>query len=393
MNVLLLSEHYYPKVGGTVSYVENTARQLAKEGIHVFLLVPALGKLKSVTSTPHQEPNLTLLEIGVADHSIQFNSEERTILCNWVKDNITQLIEQYNIEVVHLLFGLFLAEALNTLQLKQLGIKTINTIHNIPPQECANSWKGDTHLNYYKDNIRKFGVKWINKKRIKKNVFDTYIVPSQMVKNELSNYISSSKINVIAHGGAEYIHTLKKTETKNNKIQLLTVGGMVPHKNQHLIPAIAAHLKKENIDFVWNIVGPARNERYVDTIKLALVNFKLTGNVYLHNKATNEELKAFYSHTNMYIQLSAEEGFCMTVLDAIAYGIPTLGPPVGAIPEMLELVGGTLIENHLPTLKPIITHYCKILDSIQISPTLLNKFKQHYTWSNAAEQLIKIYNG
>jgi len=80
-------------------------------------------------------------------------------------------------------------------------------------------------------------------------------------------------------------------------------------------------------------------------------------------------------------------------LDAIAYGIPTLGTPAGAIPEMLELVEGTIIERHLPTLKPIITHYCKILNNLTIDNDLLNKFKSTYTWKNAATQLISIYNG
>ena len=94
----------------------------------------------------------------------------------------------------------------------------------------------------------------------------------------------------------------------------------------------------------------------------------------------------------MYIQLSNEEGFCMTVLDAIAYGIPTLGTPVGAIPEMLELVEGTIIENHLPTLKLTIEHYIKIIDTLTIQPNLLEKFKSTCEWSAAAEQLIQLYS-
>ena len=393
MTVLLLSEHYYPKVGGTVSYVENTAKQLAKEGIQVFLLVPALGTLKNISSVKHEQPNLTLLELGVANNSIQFNNDERTIFCDWVKHNITQLIKQYNIEIVHLLFGLFLAEVLNTLQLKQLGIKTINTIHNVPPYECSNSWKGDNTLNYYKDKIRKIGVKWINKKRIKKNEFDTYIVPSQIVKKLLSSYIPSSKIEVISHGGAEYIQPLIQKKSSTKTIHILTVGGLVPHKNQHLIPAIVAHLKKEGIDFIWNIVGPARNKRFVESIQNNITQLNISELVHLKTNASNDELREFYQNANLYIQLSSEEGFCMTTLDAIAYGIPTLGTPAGAIPEMLELVEGTIIERHLPTLKPIITHYCKILNNLTIDNDLLNKFKSTYTWKNAATQLISIYNG
>jgi glycosyltransferase involved in cell wall biosynthesis len=392
MTVLLISEHYYPKVGGTVSYVENTAVNLAKKGITVYLLVPAKGKLKSVTPTPHQEHNLTILELGVNNNSILFNSEERIIFCDWVKHNITQVIEQYNIEIVHLLFGLFLAEALNTLQLKQLGIKTINTIHNVPPYECSNSWKGDNPRIFYKDKLRKIGVKWVNKKRIKKNEFDTYVVPSQIVKGLLSNYISSTKIEIIGHGGAENIQSSPQKKSSTDIIHILTVGGLVPHKNQHLIPLISAHLKKEGINFRWNIVGPNRNKRFVESIKHDISRLNVTELVDVKTDVNDEELKQLYQNAHLYVQLSSEEGFCMTTLDAIAYGIPTLGTPAGAIPEMLEMVGGTVIENHLPTLKPIISHYCKILNSLVLNDKLLAEFKKTYTWKNAANQLINIYN-
>lgn len=394
MNVLLISEHYYPKIGGTVSYVENTALNLAKKGVKVYLLVPAVGKVGSISEVNHQNEKLILLKLGVNENKPLFNAAEREILCNWVKDNVLEKSKQYNIQLIHLLFGLFLAEKINTQELRKHGIKTINTIHNVPPFECSNSWRDDTPIKYYKDEIRKIGVRYINKKRIQKNEFDVYITPSKIVKEELSKYIfPKEKIKVIGHGGSEYILTSNKTLNQNSKIQILTVGGMVPHKNQHLIPAIAAHLINENIDFIWNIVGPARNQRYVDSIKSAIVDLKLTSSVYLHNSTTDEELSEFYSNANLYIQLSSEEGFCMTVLDAIAYGIPTLGTPAGAIPEMLEIVEGTVIENHLPTLKPIITHYCKILDSLTINHGLLNKFKNTYTWSNATKQLLNIYNG
>ncbi len=82
----------------------------------------------------------------------------------------------------------------------------------------------------------------------------------------------------------------------------------------------------------------------------------------------------------------------MTMLDAIAYGIPSLGTPAGAIPEMLEKVSGTVIENKLSSLKPTICHYIKIIDSLSIDSNNLNDFKNTYTWSNSADQLIEIYH-
>lgn len=393
MNLLLISEHYYPKVGGTVSYVENTAINLAKNGLKVFLLIPSIGKLNEIVLEKHPQENLTLLKLGVsANLALQFDSNERYLLCNWVKNNLTQLSLNHNCSIVHLLFGLFIAEVINTKELKKNGIKTLHTIHNIPPFECSNSWKGDKTINYLKDNIRKIGVKWINKKRIKKNPFDYYITPSELVKKELSKYIPSDKIIVIGHGGAEYILNPVK-ETSYNQINLLTVGGIVPHKNQHLIPEIAKYLKINGVNFIWNIIGPIRNNRYYDYIQNLIRSNELNEHVKLHHNLSDNELEQYYTNASMYIQLSSEEGFCMTVLDAIAYGLPVLATPAGAIPEMIEKGGGELIENEINTLKKIIFHYIKIIDSFVIDKQQLINFKETYTWSSTTDQLIKLYHG
>lgn len=40
MKVVVVSEHYYPRVGGTVNYVSETLSALVSEGVDVELWVP-----------------------------------------------------------------------------------------------------------------------------------------------------------------------------------------------------------------------------------------------------------------------------------------------------------------------------------------------------------------
>ncbi len=394
MNVLLISEHYSPKIGGTVSYLENTAVHLAKKGLNVFLLIPGLGQLEKLKKETQSENNITLLKIGVSNTSqLCFNPEERTHLCNWIKNNLVKLCQDYNINIVHLLYGLFIAAIIDTKSLQNNGIRTIHTVHNIPPFECSNSWKGDKLCEYLKDIVRKLGVKHINKKRIKKNKFDVYITPSQIVKNELAKYVNSTKIQVIGHGGAEYVSNNNTSRSNSSFIRILTVGGIVPHKNQLLIPKIAVHLKKNNIDFIWNIVGPIRNQRYFKCIKKEIHQYQLDKSVFINENVDDSVLNTFYNEASVYIHLSSEEGFCMTVLDAISNGIPVLALPAGAIPEMLDKVNGTILENNIDSLKFMITHYLKIYNQLDIPKEALDNFKNQYTWKNAVEQLITLYYG
>lgn len=81
----------------------------------------------------------------------------------------------------------------------------------------------------------------------------------------------------------------------------------------------------------------------------------------------------------------------MTVLDAIAYGLPVMATPVGAIPEMLEKIGGVLLDPYLDQLKKVILHYILIKESWSISQSQLEAFKGEYNWDETAKKVLKAY--
>ena len=69
------------------------------------------------------------------------------------------------------------------------------------------------------------------------------MVPSESVKDKLKKLLPEADIKVIAHGGASAIEKINKVENVEKRI--LTIGGMIPHKNQHLIPVIGDFLQKK----------------------------------------------------------------------------------------------------------------------------------------------------
>lgn len=356
-------------------------------------MVPVKGEIGSLSYDSESIPGTQVVGIGVGEGDLKFNASERKALCQWVEKNLLAFCLENNIKVFHLLFGLFLAEIVDTPSLQSHGIKTIHTIHNIPPQECSRTWEGDLVFNRLIERIRNVGVYYLNKKRICKQAFDIYICPSHRVKSMLSALVPQEKIRVIPHGGAEFITTRIKNRESNRILNILTVGGIVPHKNQHLIPEIARQLSSFELDFNWDIIGPFRNLRYVNYIKNEIQEKQLEAKINLRGPVSREALNDFYQQADVYIQLSSEEGFCMTVLDAISYGLPVLANPAGAIPEMLDQVNGTLIDiKDKQGLGRIIQHYLTIKENIEPEASLLADFKKAYTWKNAAEKLIDIYH-
>jgi len=393
-NILLISEHYAPKVGGTVTYVNKVARHLANSKRKVYLMVPGVYNEKKTTIDEIDE-NLKILSVSVAASSkLEFTNKERDGFCAYIKNHVNEVIDQYDIDIVHLLYGLFVADVINTDALRAKGVKVFHTIHNIPPEECSLSWRGDNWIYQLKDKLRKIGVKAINKKRITNNAFDKYIVPSINVKQLLAEYINSNDIVVIDHGvdPKEFKQT-RHTKEQKGKIEIVTVGGFVPHKNQHLVPRLARYLADNGIEFQWTLAGPVRNKRYFKFVENQVLKFGVNSHIEIKNHINDPDLKKLYQDSDLYIHLSSEEGFCMTVLDAICNGVPVISTAVGAIPQMMEKINGTLIDLNLKSTKKVLVHYCKILPELKFENQEHNEFVEAYSWDRSIDKLLNTYNG
>ena len=392
MRVLLLSEHYDPKISGTASYSKNLLNALAKEAnVELFFLCPAKGKIGEVKR--EEVDGVNFFQLGVNESSLPvYSSQERSILINYVRSHLIELVEELKIEVVHLLYGYFLTESIPTEKLRQMGIRTVVTVHNIPPEECSTSWPGDAFFRKKKDDIRKIGVGWLNRNRLKTQQFDSYITPSEYVKRLLLGVLPSAQVKVIAHGGAELIHDEKiKSHEEPTTIKLLTAGGIVPHKQQAWIPEIANYLEEQELNVRWKIAGPIRNDQYGKYIEDEIRRYGMTEKVQLLGPVNHEDLKDLYRTADAYIQLSREEGFCMTVLDALAYGNLVMATPVGAIPEMIDSGGGILLDPDIDQMKVIIAHYLKILIPYQMDENKHAEFKGEYRWSVSSEKVLNVY--
>ena len=63
---------------------------------------------------------------------------------------------------------------------------------------------------------------------------------------------------------------------------------------------------------------------------------------WLAGSVTQEQLVAFYRHASVFVTLSEHEGFCVPLVEAMAFSVPVLGRARPAIPETLG-TGGLLL--------------------------------------------------
>lgn len=129
---------------------------------------------------------------------------------------------------------------------------------------------------------------------------------------------------------------------ENEGVSLLAGGRFVPHKRfQDLVSALAL-LRDESVDLhLYGGGNPPLEER---VLKRA-AELGVADRVHHHGKVSDAELLALHRAADIYVSTSVEEGFAISVVEAMALGLPVIAVRKGAIPEVLpEGRAGLLFE-------------------------------------------------
>lgn len=136
--------------------------------------------------------------------------------------------------------------------------------------------------------------------------------------------------------------SIKKQTLNNGLVKILFLGRLAyPKKIDLLINAYAALPKTLQKSAQLTIIGdgPDRTalEHKVRTLQLPIpISFLQTT-----HEAAMQEMR----RSDIFILLSKHEGFPMTILEAMAAGLPVIASKVGGIPEMIDAACGMLVEN------------------------------------------------
>lgn len=171
--------------------------------------------------------------------------------------------------------------------------------------------------------------------------FDCCVAVSRDLKKALAaaSGIRPDKIAVIRNG----ITMPEIPGRRDNKTFLAgSCGRLFPVKNFALFVEIAAQVKflVPDIHFVLAGDGPQKEmiERLCRDHGLTGI-FSMPGHV--------SDMGRLYREMDVFINTSFHEGLPMSVLEAMAHGVPVIAPRVGGFPEIVENgVDGFLINGH-----------------------------------------------
>lgn len=140
---------------------------------------------------------------------------------------------------------------------------------------------------------------------------------------------------------------------------LLYVGQLLPHKRPDLLVQ-AFHVLTTYLDPDARLilVGPARLPAYGHAVQHLVHELSLPG-AWIAGPVSPEALAAFYRRADAFVTASEHEGFCVPLLEAMAFDLPVAARAAGAVPEtagdaalLLPLAGGAelLAEGMLAVL-------------------------------------------
>ena len=234
----------------------------------------------------------------------------------------------------------------------QKKVKYVSTQHGFPDGisiiENISRSKTD-NLNLSEDNYlpkkrnNAISIHKINS-YILSHYFDCTVSVSKEIRNILINNMKFDRRKTI------YIHNgivMPLSKRRVNQGNIITIGSAArffPIKDFPLFIDIAKLLIDKNLNVRFVLVGDGPERGNIQNL---VEKYEI--NKYFSFPGFKRELNDFYDELDLYINTSKHEGIPMSVLEAMAHGIPVIAPDVGGLREMIENgVDGFLVRSRDP---------------------------------------------
>jgi 1,2-diacylglycerol 3-alpha-glucosyltransferase len=309
MNILLISDVYFPRVNGVSTSIRTFTEQLQKLGHTVHLIAPDYGV------TTIDEVWIT----RVPARSIYFDPEDKLMKYQDIL-RLTPSLERKKFDLVHI-HTPFVAHFAGLKIAKRLGLPVLETYHTF----------FEDYLHHYlpiiPKSIAKNMARFISKKQC--NQLDAIIAPSQPMLDVLRGYGVTVPAEVIATGLQE--SSFKESDgdafrQKYNiplgKQMLLYVGRVAHEKNIGFLLKVAKQLSMHQPEILLVITGegPAETSLRQQVQMLGIEkNVQFIG--YLNR---NTELNACYKAADIFVFASKSETQGLVLLEAMAQGTPVV---------------------------------------------------------------------
>jgi len=132
---------------------------------------------------------------------------------------------------------------------------------------------------------------------------------------------------------------------KDNKTNILFTGRVFPNKrHEDIIKAFVVYKEKYNKDSRLFLVGLIQSKAYYRALMKLTEKLGCKDDVIFTDKVSFSEYLAYYHLADLFLCMSEHEGFCIPLVEAMYFGLPTIAVKSTAVTETLDK-GCVLLES------------------------------------------------
>ncbi len=327
MNILMMTNTYFPIVGGLEQSVYSFSEEFKSLGHEVLIVTPTFG------DAPIEEPGVIRIPAIQKFSGTIFSANFP------VSGLLTQLMKEFSPDIVHSHCPFFMGDFALRLS-RQHAIPLVFTYHTMFEQ-YVHDWPVQN------EGVKRFMVKLAAGYS---NLVDQVIVPSESVLNILLKRGVKTPMEVVPTG-VDVEHFLKgdrKVFRQQNQIPLdaLVVGHagrLAPEKNLEFLTNCLVELLKKNPKVHVLIVGQGPSEKMIkDAFGLAGFEKRLHLTGVLHY----QHLVAAYSAMDVFAFASLSETQGIVLIEAMAAGVQVVALDApGAREVVVDYHNGRLLKE------------------------------------------------
>jgi glycosyltransferase involved in cell wall biosynthesis len=193
----------------------------------------------------------------------------------------------------------------------------------------------------------------------------------------------------VIHNGIE-IPPVQEKKCRGNVFTIGSAGRFFKIKDFPLFVEIARILinRHGNLEFILAGDGPER-----ETVRSLVKQYDIDR--YFRFPGFVSDTSDFFQTLDLYINTSRHEGIPMSILEAMAYGVPVVAPAVGGFHEMIDNgVNGLLVDSRDPM--DYADQCSRIIDHMdirkQLSREAREKIVRDFSAGKMAGDYHKLYN-
>jgi glycosyltransferase involved in cell wall biosynthesis len=176
-------------------------------------------------------------------------------------------------------------------------------------------------------------------------------------------------------------------EIPENLVRILYVGRMFPDKHIDTLLGVFDAVKRKTNQCFFIFIGNGLEEtKVIDWVT------KNNNSIYLGHRP-NKETVAFYQSSDIFVTASPNETFGLAILEAMACGLPAVGPDTGGVGELIRngFNGFSIAQQNIEA-------YADALKRLVDDPELRKhfgknaaEFTKDFSWKTATMNSIRVW--